>query len=235
MSGPSFFKGIKRYPYFDTATAVLITHDYEPGTEQPIVIGAEDCNGDGIPDLIAATLSPPYGYTDFFLYYGGGGRLNNSGFLYPNNSVQTVRNSNWHGATSGIYSKGGKPMAFIAQSDKTHDTIPKEIFQIGVLRHLNDLAHDSLIILSHTTDAPHWYNPGSDSMIATTGLYTMDITGDGISDLLVTDGVYIYVFKGTDSLGYYPLTKTAPIIGYRTQNYSKVPQAIGPISTSGGI
>jgi hypothetical protein len=39
-------------------------------------------------------------------------------------------------------------------------------------------------------------------------MYATDITGDGITDLLVTDDHRIYIFKGSDSLGYYPLTKS---------------------------
>ncbi len=203
-SAPFFYRGISDYPYFDTASVPLRTRDYEPGTDGPGIIGSNDCNLDGTPDIIAVDGAP--GFVDYFIYYGGT-RFNDTSSLYPNDSTRIVRDSNWYGATAGVYSKGGTPLLFVAQSDKTSGSIPKEEFKIGVFRHLSDLAQDSIVYLSHTTEAVQIYHPGTDSMIAATGLYTMDITGDGIPDLLVTDGVYIYIFKGTDSLGYYPLTK----------------------------
>ena len=57
-----------------------------------------------------------------------------------------------------------------------------------------NLAHDSVVWLSHTTNNDY-FDPG-DSMIVPKYLYATDITGDGIPDLLVSDGVHIWIFKG---------------------------------------
>ena len=56
------------------------------------------------------------------------------------------------------------------------------------------LAHDSVVWLSHTTNNDY-FDPG-DSMIVPKYLYATDITGDGIPDLLVSDGVHIWIFRG---------------------------------------
>ena len=144
---------------------------------------------------------------DFLKYIMGVQTSEISRALTPMIRTTFTTTSHWWDFTTATYSKNGEPLLFF--SSAIADTNPQHTVTstIGVLRHLNDLAHDTIVYLSHTTDVVHWYHPGTDSMIAVTGLYTMDITGDGIPDLLVTDGVYIYIFKGSDSLGYYPLTK----------------------------
>ena len=203
-NGPSFFKGIRNYPYFDTATALLTDRYHRAYAEAPNIIGAADVNGDGITDIVADDGGS--GVLVIFSYYGSP-HFGDSTFITANDSSTILPDLSWTGGTIGSYSKGSKPLLFLAGNATSPDTPHTVTYKIGVLRHLNDLAHDSMVYLSQTTDQPKWYNPTPDSMIAATGLYTMDITGDGIPDLLVTDNKYIYIFKGSDSLGYYPLTK----------------------------
>ncbi|GEM_PF-3353245 len=202
-NGPLFFKGKKDYPYLDSATGFFTDRYHRAYADAPGIIGAVDVNADGIPDVFGADGGS--GVLALFAYYGGS-HFKDS-VITASDSMLVLPEVAWNSGTLGTYGKNAKPMMFIAGSATSPDTPHTVTYKIGVIRYLNDLAHDTVVYLSHTTEAVHIYHPGTDSMIAATGLYTMDITGDGIPDLLVTDGVYIYIFKGSDSLGYYPLTK----------------------------
>jgi hypothetical protein len=59
----------------------------------------------------------------------------------------------------------------------------------------NNFSQDSVIVVSD----------GASGGIIVANLYATDITGDGVTDLIVSDGLHIYIFKGGDNFGTYPL------------------------------
>jgi hypothetical protein len=83
------------------------------------------------------------------------------------------------------------------------DNKPNIVFgwdnKLYFIKHDTAKLHDEKpVLISDTTS--------SDS-ISILQIYAMDITNDGIADLLISDGFNIYIFKGGSDFGTYPLSK----------------------------
>jgi hypothetical protein len=174
-----FFKGKKSYPYFDTVyNSLLRFHDISGG------MGIDfntDYDEDGLPDLIGNGHD---GNNYFITLYKGGDSSWSHSIIFPSDSLKLPPRS-FQYVTAGKYGQHLKPMIVLARGN--------EIYYIP---HNVSLNQDSIILISDTAD----------DVITVTSMLSTDITGDGIQDLLVSDGSYVYVFKGSDNFGTYPLT-----------------------------
>jgi len=178
--GTFFFKGESSYPYF------------QPGSTSQFATRdkfasfyyprAIDFDGDGIIDFLV--------YTDdnSIRLYKGGTSFGTKKYQFADDSVQFP--TALSAMTVGKFGAHLKPMVICYGSKKTY-----LIKQTG-----GGFSQDSVLILGDSANAG----------ISITNLYAMDITGDGITDLIVSDNYHIYIFRGGDDFGTYPLTpKTA--------------------------
>ncbi len=141
-------------------------------------IGAIDFDEDGIVDILAGGGEPGKEYILFFK--GGKGFVKNE-IIYANDSILSP------GGGGGILGKFGPHLK------------PMYLWSTGAITYIlkqtgSTISKDSIIIISDS------------KQIRVTNLYATDITGDGITDLIVSDGLHIYIFKGGDNFGTYPLT-----------------------------
>src|SRR5262249_13324258 len=139
-----YFKHISNvYPYFDT----IGTGSFIVSGRTPLISiwGSVDCNEDGFADLVG------YGYGehgfDGYIIFHGSSHIDDSGYKYPDDSLH-VGNVAPKGGVVGTFSRNGKPMIFLRF--ELTDSSNVTTYKIGVLRHLDDLAHDSVVYLSET-------------------------------------------------------------------------------------
>jgi hypothetical protein len=177
-----FHKGLPSSPYFDSiGGAYLAMH----GFPVSLLIGAIDFDGDGILDILIQQYSTA---SYLALYKGKPSFGTDSIYQYPDDSL----------VIKGIIS------GTVAQFNPSLH--PEIIFYAGIRtgRHIGML-HSHVKLFDDTV---HWLTDTSASPeINVQNIYTTDITGDGIPDLLVSDGEYVYIFKGGDDFGSYKLTK----------------------------
>jgi hypothetical protein len=174
-----WYKGKKEPPYFDpSSNAQLQFHDFPA----PQIIGIGDYNKDGNNDLLA---SAGYGGVPLFIVYrfNGGSQIGQTSKIFASDSL--VLKQQYYTAV-GKFRPKQDPMLVLAV-DRT----------IYLVTKLDDLAHDTIRLISDTTT----------SGILMKSMYVMDITGDGIPDLILSDGLYIYIFKGGDNFGTYTLSR----------------------------
>jgi hypothetical protein len=198
---PILHKRLTSAPYFDSAGIVQLTvHGKFPTIG---LVGVTDLNRDGIDDILTfSTTESTYG--NGFLVYYGSPHIADSAVKYPDDSLSGIKP--YLGAL-GTFSKNGRPLLFMAISSTDPNPPHKVTVKIAVLRRLDSIGHDTVASLSQTDKIASAVLDNDDSMISAQGMYAADITGDGISDLLISDDHKIYIFQGSDSLGYYPLTK----------------------------
>ncbi len=116
--------------------------------------------------------------------FNGGSSFGKIKYLYASDSVQLP--DQIYSMEVGKFNPQQKPMIISYAGNKIY-----LIKQTG-----NSFSQDSVIIVSDSALGG----------IIVTNLYATDITGDGITDLIVSDGLHIYIFKGGDNFGTYQLT-----------------------------
>jgi hypothetical protein len=132
-----------------------------------------DFDGDGISDYLVCT-----GDHNVRLYKGGSS-FGTTKYMFATDSIQFP----------------GSPLVMTVDRFGLH-LKPTVLCicnnTICLLKHIgNTFAQDSIILVSDSTE------------LRATNLYAMDITGDGITDLIVSDNYHIYIFKGGDDFGTY--------------------------------
>jgi len=175
--GALFFKGKASYPFFEPgSTSQFVTH-YK--FESFFAVGAIDFDGDHIIDYLASTGD------SYLRLFKGGVNFGKSQFMFSDDSVRMPVGGG-QGITTGIFGSHLKPMVIWSDGKSTY-----LLKQTGAT-----LSQDSILLISDSAS----------NGIIVTNLYATDITGDGVTDLIVSDGLNIYIFKGGDNFGTYPLT-----------------------------
>jgi hypothetical protein len=177
-----FHRGISSYPYFDSAGgSYLWMHDFP----NSFIIGATDFDGDGKLDLLAQMFSSSV-YISLFKGRPRFGK--DSLFQYPDDSLIVP----------------GMIRGTVAQFNPSLSPEVICYAEVRSGRHIG-LLHSGV---KFSDESVHWLTDTSKAPeINVQNIYATDITGDGIPDLLVSDGEYVYIFKGGDDFGTYPLTK----------------------------
>jgi len=174
--GALFFKGKTIFPYFD------FTPNSGFATHDKFAgfyfPHAMDFDDNGTTDVIV------YNDDNSIRLYKGGVSFGTKKYQFADDSIQFP--SALYSMEVGKFGAHLKPMIISSNGPKTY-----LIKQTG-----NAFSQDSVILISDSA------NGG----ITVTNLYATDITGDGITDLIVSDGTRIYIFKGSDDFGSYPLT-----------------------------
>jgi hypothetical protein len=177
-----FHSGLSSYPYVDSAGGSYL---WMHGFPNSFIIGAVDFDGDGKLDLLAQMFASSV-YISVFKGRPSFGK--DSLYEYPDDSLVVP------GMIAGT----------VAQFNPSLP--PDVIFYAGIRtgRHIGML-HSHVRLLDDTV---HWLTDTSTTPeINVQNVYATDITGDGIPDLLISDGSYVYIFKGGDDFGTYKLTK----------------------------
>jgi hypothetical protein len=214
-----FYKGSKTYPYFDSDyTCQLVAHYDFTNT---IIIGAIDFDEDGDLDLLTIT---PLSNNPYISLFRGRSDFAKQRFKFADDSLIFPFNS-FKSAIVGKFGKNLKPMILVARGNGVY-----------LIKNTTSLSKDSIVLISDS----------SSNGFAIKKLYATDITGGGITDLIVSDGSRLYIYKGGDDFGTYQLTaKTAFYIipsprlldfgnyGFITNFGSSGIHACGDISGSG--
>lgn len=188
--GYSWERGIKDFPYLDTSDAQEHRFHYE-GFPSLKIMSTLDYDGDGFNDLLVFA-----GKRDktFLRLYSGGQDFGAHNPIFPTDSILITPNLTFlKGTAVAQFKKISPPMSFIGAF--FNDSIIHNQYRIGFIRHKVSLNLDTLI----------WISNSDSGGIAVQNLFSMDVTGDGISDLLVSDGSNVYIFKGGDDIGTYSL------------------------------
>ncbi len=172
-----FHKGRNTFPYYDSLSNITLRYH----DFDPTLIGAIDYDGDGFTDLLLLGNDLVHSY---ILFYKGGKDFGTKPVNYATDSI-AIPPSNYY-TTLAKFVPNRLPMIVLAWGKK-----------ILLIRNDADFTHDTVELISDT----------SANGITITNIYSMDITGDGIADLLVSDGFNIYIFKGGDDFGTYQLTR----------------------------
>ena len=192
---PFFNKGLGVAPYFDSLPRGAFRFKSFPA--DIIIVGAGDFNGDGIKDLFC-TVENLVGVGSYYTMFTGGKNFNQS-TIYPDDSLDG--GSFVHGAKqyTDIVGKFGKNLPYMYLISVVDRTVAPDILKTGLVRLLSPLSKDTV----------EWFTRSDrdSDVISPKVMYVMDITNDGIPDLLAVDGTSIYIFKGGDDFGTYPLTK----------------------------
>ncbi len=179
----AFYKGKKEYPYFDSTYTTRFRTHTDLFSDQSI--GAIDYTGDGYKDFLMNASDSKKSY--IFLWKGSQD-LDKKGKYFPTDSLPFER---WTPANIAEYTTVGKfgeklnPYIILSRDNALY-----------VIKNTTILSGDSLVLINDTV----MYK----SIIRKVS--SLDITGDGVTDLLVSDGSYIYIYKGGDDFGTYPLT-----------------------------
>jgi len=181
----NWFKGKKEYPYFDDAA----TGRFYYWRSTIGILGTIDYDRDGYVDLLLVASAQPLAYLELFK---GGPTFNKGSFLKPDDTMYIAfpDTLKWASMTVGAFGKNKKPEIIIGISVHTRDS---SFNSIGIIKNTTSLSKDSIVWLDNSTIFP-------------ANFYATDITGDGITDLIVSDNYHIYIFKGGDDFGTYPLT-----------------------------
>jgi hypothetical protein len=193
---PFFHKGKPTSPYFDSvANGTFRFKSYVPYI---IPIGVADYDGDGINDLLCR-IEDQNGDngSSYIAIYKGGSNFDSIN-IYPADSLIVPQiTKTIDGQVVAAFGMHLKPMVVFAFGDTAKNG--GVVYKIGLIANTTTLGKDSVRWLSISTQ--------DTNSIAGKRIYAMDITGDGVTDLLVSDGDNIYIFKGGDDFGTYPLTK----------------------------
>jgi hypothetical protein len=191
--------GLTSYPYFDSlGGAYLLFHNFPSS----IVLGAIDYDRDGYTDLIdAPTIGTVTNGTATFLSIFRGGPTFKSKesqlFMYPDDSLYIDSLTLWYGAAVTKFGPHLNPEIVFAGKFIIKG---KEVHKIGLVHNNVRLSNDTIFyICNNDSDGVNSIDPKN--------IYVTDITGDGVPDLLVSDGENVYIFKGGDDFGTYELTK----------------------------
>ncbi|MBS1904334.1 MAG: T9SS type A sorting domain-containing protein [Bacteroidetes bacterium] len=180
---PLFRKNFGHYPYFSQIRNTDSIFRQKADNSSPSLQTVFDYDEDGYSDFIVGGANPgPY----FGIYSGGSfiyQTLFGSKVIYPNDSC-ILTTTIYNGAIIGKFGRSLNPMIVCRSTNR-----------IGLFRHDLPFSQDTLLWL---TDS------GS---IDAKVLYAMDITGDGVTDLLISDGMNVYIYPGNDNFGTYRLTK----------------------------
>jgi hypothetical protein len=172
----AFYKGKKEYPYFDSV------HTTQFATQDKfanfLLQRAFDFDEDGITDYLATNDD------NSARFYKGSKSFGEGKYLFATDSIQFP--SAISSMIVGKFNPRKKPYLICYVGNKTY----------LIKQTANSFAEDSVMILSDSASGG----------ILVKNLYATDITGDGITDLIVSDGYHIYIFKGGDDFGTYQLT-----------------------------
>jgi hypothetical protein len=187
---PLFRKNYGTYPYFSSIRNGDSSFYMYTGAPKPVYVnidGIIDYDEDGKPDVIgsAGNIIVDSQYRDYLITYRGGNFKYNakSGIRYvaPNDSCLRTIDAY---CIVGKFGNHLKPM-----------TICSNFKKVGVKKNELPFSEDTIVWISDS------------NVIDSKAMFAMDITGDGVTDLLITDGMNIYVYKGDDNFGNYKLTK----------------------------
>jgi hypothetical protein len=174
-----FYKGKKSFPYFDTT----YTSQFKFHGGSFSFLGSFDFDSDGTTDLFAQAGDPSNGY---ILLYKGGSNFGSKPIMFADDSI-IIPASASKGSAIGKFGSHLKPMIVWANANG----------YIYLLKQTDGkISGDSIVVIGNSTAGG----------IAVSNLYATDITGDGITDLIVSDNYNIYIFKGGDDFGTYQLT-----------------------------
>jgi len=184
-----FHKGSINLPYFEHSGAGLPRFDpFFPSEIQYVTTG--DYDVDGIDDAIGfATGETP---SSWLLLYPGGSQWHDSR-INPSDSIRLDSVADFYGAELQRFGKHQLPtLVFqVRTREFGHDTV-----RVGMLKRSDRFTHDTVV----------WMSSLDGNYVHGEGIYATDITGDGIPDLLVSTGDTVFIFKGGDDFGTYPLT-----------------------------
>ncbi|MEO6938660.1 MAG: T9SS type A sorting domain-containing protein [Candidatus Kapaibacterium sp.] len=191
---PFFHKGKPKSPYFDSVANG--TFRFKSYLAYIIPIGIADYDGDGINDLLCNVEPQLTNDQTYIVKYKGGPRFDSLD-IFPSDSIPfPPSGTTGHGSIVGKFGKHLPPMIVLAVDVKNTDP---PLRKVGLIR------IDSVL----SKDTVEWFTTSDrdTGVISPAKLYVADITGDGIPDLLALDSTSIYIFKGGDDFGTYPLTK----------------------------
>jgi hypothetical protein len=170
-----FFKGHLSNPYFDNLPTSGIA-SWDVFQNYFNSKGI-DYDEDGIKDFLNSAGDHRV------RVYKGGSSFGTIEFIYAIDSIQFPAFIT--SMEVGKFNPRSKPMVVCYAGSKLY-----LVNQTG-----NSFSQDSVIVVSDSAFGG----------IIVTNLYATDITGDGITDLIVSDGLHIYIFKGGDNFGTYQL------------------------------
>ena len=123
------------------------------------------------------------------------------------------------GLTGGGYRPGHIPMIIWAGSNTLAD---RRRYKISLIKNEHHISEDTL----------DWISNSDSGGVHVQNVYSMDITGDGIDDLLVTDGDSIFIYNGNRNFGTYQLTRSNAY--YVIPSPSHLDPRIGHLKDFGG-
>lgn len=215
----AYFKGKPATPYYDADATTILMYNGFPSEED--YVGSLDYNLDGYDDILVMAENSFNSY--LLLHYGNETFGEGKERLFATDSILLPKNLI---VTFLKFSSESKPLIVVAHE--------KGIYLLG--KNNRSLSQDSLILISDTVE----------NAITAKNLLATDITGDGVTDLVIGDGLHLYFFKGGDDFGTYPLsTKTAfytiksPRLtdfghyGFLRPNFGDYMRPVGDITGSG--
>ena len=189
-----FHKGRNSYPYLDSLPdGQLMFYSYVYSMS---FLGTLDYNHDGIEDVLVYVSDYLGSAPPKFLVYAGGNNFDKA-LINPEDSLPyPLATYRGYGELVAKFGKNLPTMLLISQADTGSG---KTIFKTGLIRIHPPLSQDTV----------EWFTRSDrdSNALSPRNMYAMDITGDGVPDLLALDGTSIYIFKGGDDFGSYPLTK----------------------------
>jgi hypothetical protein len=177
-----FYKNSGTYPYFKFISIAGLWSNSFAATSAS-TIGVTDWEEDGVPCIIAEIGDFHNGDPRTFLALYNKNSNFDTTFILPVDSMLLPKSVS---AIIGKFSKHRKPMILCRNGN-----------DLGIIRHELPLSKDTII----------WISSIDSNGVTPKKIYSMDITGDGVTDLLVSDGLNIYVYPGNDNFGLYRLTK----------------------------
>lgn len=176
------------YPYFDSSLGDRLSfRSYIPAMR---ILGIADFNKDGRDDIVAF-LGNILGThkQNYYVQYRGSDHFDS--LVFPEDSLPYSFLNFW---SMGKFASTLPYMSILSKTDTSNG---KHDSMIGAFVIREPFRDSREIWFSHTDS--NGVNPKR--------VDVFDITGDGISDLLVSDGDSIYIYKGDENFGNYLLTK----------------------------
>jgi len=215
-------QGKKDFPYFDTSSKNYIM--YFADSYEARIIGVTDFNRDGIDDVLGFQGINKTGLTHFMIHYGKS-NFTKDFLIFPDDSAHV---SSFGPVGFSVGEMGNLPTVVICARDSSDKHV---VSRIGLFQYKGEFSTNKIVWISNSDDGG--LSEVKDPLI-------MDITGDGIPDLLVASKDYVYIYKGGLDFGREKLTKTnyfyripAPYL-YDHENYEAF-EGFGKVKAVGDL